>query len=244
MNVWEIKKPQSCIIRNVKIKDLNISLYVGARVTCGGIVGNNSGLVENCSVEGSITLRQSYLQSAEMSAGGIVGYSHSEIVNCYSNVEIDATTTMRANVGGISAGIGETALIKNCYSVGNIRVIGNGSHSSEDVYIYAGGIISAGSGRIENCFSMGDVTTQSASSYYGYAGHIIAYGTGNCLNNYLSTQRVVPTSPGNGFMIPINNSGTALEIEKIKSEEFIYDTLGWSRDIWIVQNGILPMLKF
>ena len=235
-------------IKNVEINNLNITLKAEeAGVYVGSIVALNYGLILNCSASGQISLTPMLVASRDICIGGIVDNNteSGKIVNCYSKVKINAETNSYSYVGGIASR--NAGMIENCYSSNEINAWGN--RSSIDIKIYAGGIVGMNyeCGNISNCVAVANVSTLSAHSYYGYAGGIVGFDNndkGIYNNNYRSSEQVVTIRmPGIGISIEINQEGTKISLEEIKTTNFIFNTLNWSSDVWEVTNGSLPNLK-
>ena len=233
------------IIKNVQLENLNIYSTVGdGGVYTGGVVAHNYGIVQNCSVDGTIKVIDDGVVAQYFYAGGVAGINTGTITNCYSQVEFDVKTDGEANVGGVAGANTNGGIIQNCYSSGNITA--QGTYQTAD--IKTGGIVGhIESGQIKNCFATGDVSTASTYSYYGYVGGIVGKtNQTNCVleNNYRATeQSLVPTSPGTGVMVEINQEGTSISVSTIKTSNFIFNTLNWSSDVWEITNGNLPTLK-
>ena len=143
----------TAVIRNITMTGISIN---GAE-SAGGIVGENLGMIQSCSVSGSMT-------ATGTNAGGIAGNNLGGTVRaCHTSV----TITGFWNVGGISGASRGT--VDNCYSTGNITSTGQN----------VGGIVGynfseGSSGKISNCYSVGSIKGS------GYTGGIAGSNTTGC----------------------------------------------------------------
>ena len=253
---------------NVIIKDsyVNNSNGYGAAGLLVGFASSttSSSLIENCAVEGTVTLYKVGL------AGGIVGEMYGTVSKSYANVTVygsayqeDGYSWRRVYVGGIA---GSAHKIENCWSSGNITATGNDLYtdvsygggiagmaeyisncystanvsSNAQNYSYAGGIVGKAiysSVSIGNCFSVGDVIGDSRSSYDAYCGRIVAETTDSdeIVNCYADSSQTITKNS--------TSYGTLQFTHTLQSENFIYNTLGWSSDIWQINEGGFPTLK-
>jgi len=111
----------SAVVKNVGIVDCDIK--GGGAV--GGIVGYNTGTVQNCYTTGNVS------GTSEV-VGGVVGGNYNEfpastttstVQNCYSTGKVTATGNL---VGGV-LGFGTYTVVKNCVAL-NPNVSGSGSY--------------------------------------------------------------------------------------------------------------------
>ena len=135
----------------------------------GGIVGNNSGTVENCHSYVTVTGRQY--------AGGIVGNNSGTVENCHSY----ATVTGTSRVGGVAGNNASgDSMVKNCSNVGSVT--GTGTH--------VGGIVGYNvSGTVQSCYNTGDITGYGTASNATRAGGVVGMNSDTVLNCY-NTGRV------------------------------------------------------
>jgi len=96
------------VVENINLSNVSIS---GTSYT-GGIAGCNLGIVQNCSVSGSVN-STSY-------AGGLVGWNGSAGSATVQNCCNTATVISTSGAGGI-VGYNNKGDIKNCYNTGNIK---------------------------------------------------------------------------------------------------------------------------
>ena len=130
---------KEALIQNVGIT-INSKKVIGY-IYVGGLVGNNYGFIENCSVYGAVT--------GDNGVGGLVGLNSNSgdesIKNCYAT---GAVTGTRGGLGGL-VGLNNGG-IKNCYSTG--AIVGTGTN--------VGGFVGENnsSGSITACFFNSDET--------------------------------------------------------------------------------------
>ena len=126
-------------IINCHIKGVNLNVTNGFRI--GLIVGwlGENGLIENCSAEGSIDGKSTYL-------GGIVGQSYGEVKGCIFSGKLNTTNGLAGGIVGEGGGG-----ISNC------------SSSGEFSGYTAGGIVGRTNSTVENCYS----TAKLSGTYVG-----------------------------------------------------------------------------
>lgn len=138
-------------IQNATIKNVGVTGEMSGMNNVGGLVGIDLGgsTIENCWNGASIS-------AAQENAGGIVGWlgkdNPSSLKNCYNCGPVFSGSVY---AGGIVGKLGEnnSSSVKDCYNYGTVFSLSN----------YAGGIIGImSSGKLENCFSIGEVTNGSA----------------------------------------------------------------------------------
>ena len=151
-----------------KIEKLSVSGSVSGNRYVGGVVGLNSGIVENCYNIGKV--------SGNRYVGGVVGYNGTgaTVSNCYNTGTITGTDDYVVGVVGYNRGT-----VKNCHNIGEVS--GNR---------YVGGVVgSNNNGRVENCHNTGSVTGTD-----DYVGGVVGYNYGSVTNCY-NTGSV--SGPGN-----------------------------------------------
>ena len=107
--------------------------------TIGGIVGSNSGTVEECYNLGNILASTSY---ARYSKGGVVGRNYGTIKKCYNLATVIGNSS-NWNIGGIAGSNEESGIIEFSYNTGEI--IGSSN---------VGGIVGNNIGRIRYCYTI------------------------------------------------------------------------------------------
>jgi hypothetical protein len=96
----------------------------------GGIAGENSGLIEDCSVSGNVNAGTS--GTATPYAGGIVGKNSGDVSRCYATGSVNSylAETSMASVGGGIAGRNESVgSISNCAAL-NSKVYNNNNSTT------------------------------------------------------------------------------------------------------------------
>ena len=158
------------------VKNLGVvESYIKGNVGVGGIVGRNSGTVENCYFNGTVDSYESndyYSSSLDKThtivskgagIGGIAGINTKTVDNCYSSAKISGTQC----IGGI-VGLNQSGNVNTCISASDlnerkINKIGEeGKFSSEKIDAMkndCGQIVgySANSSNIKNCYSINDI---------------------------------------------------------------------------------------
>ena len=216
----------------------NVKCSLGSHV--GGIVGRCNASIDRCSAdvttysavpEGSRTNNYAYV-------GGIAGSSNS-ITNCVSSGTMKTASADlykdNSYVGGI---VGSGKVISNCYSTATIIAI---SYKSS----YCGGIAGKAD-EILNSFATGNLQAKAYSSSDAYVGRILGEVdetdiVENCYAD--STQTCTQSSERYDTEATTNSLGTLQFTQTLQSENFIYNTLGWSSDVWQINEGGFPTLK-
>lgn len=163
------------------IKNLNVySTFVDKSIArtsvgnnyLGGIVVNNSGIVENCSYNGSIEVNSQ------------------AIVNC-----LVSQAHAYMYIGGISAK--NTGIIRGCVNKANFALTGYASYSVCNIYtrsvnITSGGIVGVNTGYVSDSYNSAKMTANGSmrsttrSSYLGLIGGVIGTNEKTCSNAYNS----------------------------------------------------------
>ena len=130
-------------------------LYANSSNIGQGLFGDNTGTIQNVTVNGTINCNAD-------AVGGIVAGNEGIVENCVSNV----TITGKDHVGGIAGYNTATGTIRNCISNKNIT----GTQ-------VVGGIVGASDGNITECSNYGDIkSTSTEESTLANSDNI--YGTG------------------------------------------------------------------
>ena len=132
----------------IVLKDFNI----------GGVVGENSGTIEECYNLGNILTSTSY---ARYGKGGIAGKNYGIIKKCYNLAEIRSNNW---NVGGIAGGNEENGSIEFSYNIGQITGSTNiggiaGGNAGNIRYSYTidtNEMIGSDTGTVENCMQLSE----------------------------------------------------------------------------------------
>jgi len=204
----------------------------------GGLCGKNSGPINNCFADTTITSSKDYV-------GGLIGQNYGNVNDCSTQVNINALWL----AGGL-IGQNNNSTIQTCYTTGNITCQESetggliGSQSDSDILnCYstctisanrsAGGIVgSANFSTIENCYFAG-----SASGNENIGGIL---GTQGRTSTITSSFFLQGSSPDNGL-------GDELTDGQMKTQtsftdwDFINDNNG-SDDVWFMAAGGYPKL--
>lgn len=245
-------------IKNVLIIDAELNLHSSvAGILVGYIYNPLETSIEKCYVSGKI-----FNYENGLIVGGIAGKG-GKIVESISEATVYGCTSGSSSsifryvyAGGI-AGQGSAV---NCYTTG--KVTAGGSDLYRDVG-YVGGVL--GSGSVENCYSTAIVVCSTNKA--GYAGGIV--GSSSSVKNSFSVGDVsvsthykdeisgrivaeiedsskVENCYADGTQTISGSAYTYCSLQftvTLQSEDFIYNTLGWSADVWQINNGAFPTLK-
>ena len=169
------------IVQNVGV----IDSYFRGDSGVGGVVGYNTGTVQNCYNAGTVTgssytggvigensgtVEGSYntgTVNGSVYAGGVVGYNNGTVENCYNAGAVSSETA----VGGV-AGFSIVGTVQNSYNTGTV----SGNYNVGGVVGYYAG------GTMQNCYNVGIVDGDSN------AGGVVGYHEGDAVENcfYLS----------------------------------------------------------
>ena len=175
----------SGVIKNLAFENCDITLeFVYAHTWAGGIVGENSGTISDCSFSGTFTAKTDN-GWYEVYGGGIVGASEGTVENCVNTgaVLVRVSKMGYAVAGGI---VGyNTGTVKNCLNEGDVRTENAGC-------AYAGGIAGYSTGTIASVKNTGSI--QGSSCWYeekktstiAYVGGVVGQnkGTVSYAQNY------------------------------------------------------------
>ncbi|NCB37486.1 MAG: hypothetical protein EOM80_01845, partial [Erysipelotrichia bacterium] len=125
---------ENATVKNVKLTDVNIE---GKREV-GGITGLNYGLIQNCSVSGSV--------KGDFASGGLVGkiYASETIHGAVERCSANCTVTVDDGWSGGGMVGQNTGSISNSYSAGTVNSTGNA----------VGGFAGYQRGAVTNCYSI------------------------------------------------------------------------------------------
>lgn len=260
-------------VKNLRIVGANISLqnaYAG--IVCGFANNSDLSTVifDNCHVEGSVNCAEgSYVGGIVGYCNGCVQKSSANVIaHSSSKSSPGITQTCRVYVGGIA---GTCTTITDCYTVGTISssggnlyhhnsyvggIVGSGGtitncYSEASVSAityqssYCGGIAGKAS-TISNSFSVGTLKAKSYSRSNAYVGRIIGeYEDTDVIQNCYadSTQSCTQSSETYDKEGTTNTCGTLQFTQTLQSENFIFNTLGWSSEIWQINEGAFPTLR-
>ncbi len=122
---------------------------------CGGLAGENLGLLTNCYATGDVLV-------TAVGAGGLVGLNHGAVFNSYATGNVSGGNDSW-RLGGL-VGVNANGGIINCYSIGDVTGgVDSGAH---------GGLVGSNGDLISNCYSVGYVNGSGAyvSSFGGLVG--------------------------------------------------------------------------
>ena len=155
----------------INIISLEKSFYVG------GLVGfNNVGTIEKCNASIEIFAKSEGKVTQSCMAGGFVGENCGGIITkSYSTGHIRVQTDEiinggECNVGGFAGtniqkdggimGTNSLAVIKNCYSSGNVSASLHGNNGTKGVIRCGGFVGKLNKGTIENCYALGSANAE------------------------------------------------------------------------------------
>ena len=144
-------------IDNVSVVDCNI---IGGRYYVGGIAGQSTGILRDCSVTGNVTGRGS--------VGGLVGlYNGGIIDNCYSTATVSGIESIGGLIGCIN--VDSTLVLTKSYSTGNVTGIGTAANRAGGFvgYIYSSNPLVC-SLALSLCYATGNVSGRN--SVGGFVG--------------------------------------------------------------------------
>lgn len=128
--------------------------------TIGGIVGSNSGTVEECYNLGNILASTSY---ARYSKGGVVGRNYGIIKKCYNLATVTGNSS-NWNIGGVAGSNEESGIIEFSYNTGEIigssnvgGIVGNNIGRIRYSYtINTNEITGINTGTLDNCMQLSE----------------------------------------------------------------------------------------
>ena len=218
------------IIKNIKLENVDIE----GRRYIGGIVGlNDTGIIEQCYVTGTIT-------GSDDSIGGLVGKNNenAKITQCYTNVNLVGEDYIGGLVGD------NIGTITECYAIGD--VIGNN---------YIGGLVGDNTGIIRDCYATGNVEGKSN------VGSFIGINPSGNVTNCYGIGRVTATGSNIGGLIGSGDSSNVINsywppetVEQIESAGGEMTTIArmykqnnynnWNFDeIWAIDEDSIAYLK-
>lgn len=139
------------------------------------LVYANSGLIENCSIAGTLHIIEQdhwYPWQFKLHVGGAVSKNEGTIRNCYAKVFLDGTymtSSQGEGVGGFLGALGENGTVENCYSISVSGSRQPGAYNNGVGRFLAD---STGQGTVKSCYYDGDIITEGkyvsvdGSGYY------------------------------------------------------------------------------
>ena len=238
-------------IRNLNVKEYDFDIVTNSidKLTVGGIVGYNAGLIEKCSViDGDI-----YISSTRERLGALIcGESIGTIKNCYATGNVYITQPSQNTKGAFAAGI--TAFnggkIEKCFVDATLYAY---SHEDPKKFtgsqIYYGGgdfgeaafitAVSRANSSVSDCFVMGSISTAN-----NRVGDISGYCyDGAQITNCYKDANIVLCSSNH-----VHTNATTLSLSTMSSKNFFSVTVKWDSSIWDynnvnLSNKVYPKLK-
>lgn len=220
------------------------TIYVGA---IAGAAYQGS-IINNCSVEGTMTHTQDYAQHNDYAAftyaGGIVGrgYDGVTIINCMNNADITSTAAGSSN-GGValySGGIvadGISTSILNCSNEGAIDAQATNA-AGDYTWVRVGGIAgNTQEGTIDNCWNAGDMSAEGYRERQEPASIVCVRNNTTMGTNYINNEIAFGS---------YTDKETDLTTEYMQSEAFVADLNGNLPEEgmeWNYQEGDYPTLR-
>lgn len=179
------------------------------------------GIIRKCHSEININVKKTVV------AGGLAGENSGQIQDCYYSGDIQITESS-AYIGFI---IGQNYnLVEYCYATGNLNYDSSG----------AGGICGGNlsTGILRNCVSLRQIWNETGDLQTTTKGRIIAFNQGRSYNNIAHEGIDI----GNCHSNNVDIQGISKSWEECTSPA-IYLKLGWSPEIWGLEEGNIPYLK-
>ncbi|MCH5352450.1 MAG: S-layer homology domain-containing protein, partial [Acutalibacter sp.] len=182
----------------------------------GGVIGENSGTLEDCYNTGEI----SGVGSNNNFVGGVAGSnsSGSTLTNCH-NIGTVVLAGEKGDAGGV---VGNSrSLLQNCYNTGIVTsnsdaggVVGYNANTTENCYntgkvtgnLYVGGIVGMNNGTTQNCYNTNEVT--DAGGENACVGGAVGYLFGGTIKNSYNIGTVTGSNKVGGIVGNTRNSVT------------------------------------
>ena len=171
----------------------------GIQITCnhslgyaGGVAGFSRGIIENCSVSGSV--------SGTVYVGGVVGDQiGGSITGCSSSATVKGTL----NVGGVAGQTNSSATLTACYATGNVTL-----EIAPKKNIAGGSLVGMNAGSsLLACYATGNVTSTGSSTGYMHIGGFLGNNYATVTAGYWKNNH----EQGIGY----NKEGIAPEVTKV-----------------------------
>jgi len=198
---------QGATLENIRLTEVSVAgnNYVG------GLVGHNSGTVQNNYATGNVT-------GSGHAVGGLVGYNNSRgtVQNSYATGSVNGS----GNVGGLVGYNYGNGTVQNSYAMGSVT-------SSSG---YVGGLVgfNSSNGTVHNSYATGSV---SSSSFY--VGGLVGDNSGTVQNSY-ATGSVNGSNIHVGGLVGRNNGGTvqnSYATGSVTSSSYVGGLVGWSNGL-------------
>ncbi len=181
----------ACTASSATITDLSLqNINITGNKRIGGLVGENFGIVTNCSSNGIV--------SGNEHTGGLIGYNYGSVSNCDFTGSVSGKSEVTGGLVGFNSRF--NGYVSNCYSGGTVSgtshvggLIGYNDTFVSNCYststvlgslIYTGGLIGSNRSTVSSCHSSGNVV--GIGEYVGgligandYGSVEFCYSTGN-----------------------------------------------------------------
>lgn len=219
----------------------------------GGLAAVGNGVISDCYVESTLWITatgNSEWANNMFYMGGLIGsnWSASQIDRCVANCNMTLTYgntkgMIFGYVGGFAGTLGSGAAINDCYAIGSLYSAGrySSNYASHGFTPCTGGFIGVLlDATINNCYSTTEVTTAGMTHI---AGGFVGSANGSSLINGCFTTQNSFVGGANGS---ITNSYSISDKTKneLISVDFVYNTLGFSKDVWLADGEALPELAW
>jgi len=161
----------NCVIKNIKMTNVNITSTWNA----GAVAGGGRGTFSNCVVVGG-TVKSTGTGGNSGVVGGVLGWNDLGIVqNCYSSgvtVQNVTGTDGTSDTGGILGSSGTSSRIRNCYVSNTVSISGGNM---------VGGVVGINQGpssSINNCVALNTALSGTTK------GRVAGNSTATLSNNY------------------------------------------------------------
>lgn len=193
------------------VKNLTVYGDVSATKIAGIIAGENDGIIENCTVSGSVSAKTDH-------AGSICGINYGTISNCLATPYSVASGSYAGGIAGTNSGS-----IEKCLAAANVV--------ASDMY--AGGIAGINNGGkinscVSACMTVHDVITKNS-------GRITTNKNGGMLNkNYFYLEAISEAM----YEEPSDHSQNGYDASWSEMRDMsFYRRLGWSSQDWKLANN-------
>jgi hypothetical protein len=145
----------------------------------GGVAGGDNGAITNCKASGDV--------SGLNNVGGVAGYTSNTMENSYATGDVNGNNY----VGGVVGYVYSTSTVENSYATGNVSG-----------YNYVGGVSGRNIGMVINCYATGNVSGND------YVGGVVGGGTGTVKNCVALNPNINSMNTQYGRIIGIVTTGT------------------------------------
>ena len=153
-------------VKNVVMEGVQITsnqIYGGS---IGGVVGSSWGIIENCSVSGSV--------SGTVYVGGVAG---AQIGGSITGCSSSATVKGMVDVGGVAGQTNSNATLTACYATGNVII-----EIDPVKNIACGSLVGMNAGSsLLACYATGNVTSTGSSTGYVHIGGFLGNNYANVM---------------------------------------------------------------